>query len=155
MFVRPKLEFAIQAWRPWSVKDHNTLEKVQRRATNLVQGQSCLPYKTRLSNLDLFPLYYRQLSGDLIQAFLMLRLQDCCLASGDFFELATTNTSRGHPIKLRVTGARIDTRRFFISNRVIKAWNALPTDIIMSPSVDTLKGKFDQYSHKYHHDIRT
>ncbi|VDL96397.1 unnamed protein product [Schistocephalus solidus] len=76
--------------------------------------------------------------------------QDCCLASGDFFELATTTTLRGHPIKLRVTGARLDTRRFFFSSRVIKAWNALPADIIMSPSVDTFKRKFDQYSHKQH-----
>ncbi|VDL88135.1 unnamed protein product [Schistocephalus solidus] len=85
----------------------------------------------------------------------MLRRQDCCLAAGDFFELATTTTLPGHPIKLRATGARLDTRRFFFSNRVTKAWNALPADIIMSPSVDTFKRKFDQYSHKYHHDIRT
>ncbi|VDL88775.1 unnamed protein product [Schistocephalus solidus] len=141
MFVRPQLEFAIQAWRPWSVKDHNILEKVQRRATKLVRGQSCLPYETRLSNLDLFPLDYRQLRGDRIQAFRMLRGQDCGLASGDCFELATTTTLREHPIKLRVTGARLETRRFFFSNRVIKAWNALPVDIIMSPSVDTFKRK--------------
>ncbi|VDL98042.1 unnamed protein product [Schistocephalus solidus] len=85
----------------------------------------------------------------------MPRRQECCLASGEFFELATTTTFRGHPIKLRVTGARLDTRRFFFSNIVIKAWNALPADIIMSPSVDTFKRKFDQYSHKYHHYIRT
>ncbi|VDM02085.1 unnamed protein product [Schistocephalus solidus] len=154
MFVRPQLEFAIQASRPSSFKDHSTLEKIQRRVTKLVRGQSCLPYETRLSNLDLFPLDYKQLRGDLIQAFRMLWGLDCCLASGDFFELATTSTLRGHPIKLRVTGARLDTRKFFFSNRVIKAWNALPADIIMSPSVDTLKRKFDQFSHKYHPDIR-
>ncbi|VDM00082.1 unnamed protein product [Schistocephalus solidus] len=117
--------------------------------------QSCLPYEKLLSNLDLFPLDYRQLRGNLIQAFCMLRGQDCCLASGDFFELATTNTLRGHPIKLRVTGARLDKRIFSFSNRVIKAWNALPANIIMSSSVDTFKRKFDQYNHKYHHDIRT
>ncbi|VDL99406.1 unnamed protein product [Schistocephalus solidus] len=155
MFVRPQLEFIIQGWRPWSVKDHNTLEKVQRRATKLVQVQSCLTFETPLPTLDLFPLDYRQLPGDLIQAFRMLRGQEYCLLSGDFFELATATTLRGHPIKLHVTGARLDTRRFFFSNRVIKSWNALPSDIIMSPSVDTFKRKFDQYSHKYHHDIRT
>ncbi|VDM03409.1 unnamed protein product [Schistocephalus solidus] len=140
--------------RPWSVKDHSTLENVQRRATKLVQGQSCLPYETRLSNLDLFPLDYRQLRGDLIQAFRILRRQDGCLASGDFFELATTTNLRGHPIKLRVTGARLDTRRFFFYKTVIKVWNALPADISMSPSTETFIWKFDQYSHKYHHDIR-
>ncbi|VDM01013.1 unnamed protein product [Schistocephalus solidus] len=96
----------------------------------------------------------RELRVDLIHAFRMLWGQDCCLASDDFFKLATTTTLIGHPIKLRVTGVRVDARRFLFSNRVIKAWNALPADIIMAPSVATLKRNFDQYSHKYHRDIR-
>ncbi|VDM00465.1 unnamed protein product [Schistocephalus solidus] len=154
MFVQTRLEFAIQAWRPWSVKNHSTLEKVQRRAAELVRGRSCLPYETRLSNLDLFPLDLRQLRGDLIQFFRMLRVQDCCLASGDIFDLATSTNLRGNLIKLRVAGARLDARKVFFSNRAIKAWNALLAGIIMSPSVDTFKRNFDQYSHMYHHDIR-
>nr|VZI50477.1 unnamed protein product [Spirometra erinaceieuropaei] len=46
-FVRPQLEFAIQAWRPWTAKDLSILERVQRRATKLVAGQGSLPYATR------------------------------------------------------------------------------------------------------------
>nr|VZI00941.1 unnamed protein product [Spirometra erinaceieuropaei] len=154
MFVRPQLEFAIQAWRPWTVKDRTTLEKVQRRATKLVRGHKNLPYEARLSNLNLFPLDYRQLRGDLIQTFRMLRGQDCCLASGDFFELATTTSLRGRPLKLRVTGARLDARRSFFSHRVVKAWNALPVDVVMSSSVDSFKRKLDQYRDMYLHSIR-
>ncbi|VDL95735.1 unnamed protein product [Schistocephalus solidus] len=60
-FVRPQLEFAIEAWRPWTVKDLIILEKVQRRATKLVTGQDSLPYESRLVNLDLFPWSYRRL----------------------------------------------------------------------------------------------
>ncbi|BHF77998.1 hypothetical protein SprV_0602110800 [Sparganum proliferum] len=144
-FVRPHLEFAIQAWRPWTAKDFGILEKVQRRATKLVSGQWSLPYETRLANLALFPLSYRQLRGDLIQAFRIVRNQGCCLASGDFFELATTTNLRGHPLKLRVTGARLDTRKFFFSNRVVAAWNALPGDVVMSGSVDTFKRRLDHH----------
>ncbi|VDN36867.1 unnamed protein product [Dibothriocephalus latus] len=38
-FLRPKLAFAIQALKPWTAKDLNSLEKVRRRATKLVTGQ--------------------------------------------------------------------------------------------------------------------
>ncbi|BHF66677.1 hypothetical protein SprV_0200969900 [Sparganum proliferum] len=143
-FVRPQLEFAIQAWKPWTSKDLSILEKVQRRATKLVSGQGSLPYETRLSNLGLFPLSYRQLRGDLIQTFRILRGHDCCLVPADFFELATTTNLRGHPLKLRVTGAKLGIRKFFFSNRVIEAWNALPTDVVMSTSVEAFKRKLDQ-----------
>nr|VZH95560.1 unnamed protein product [Spirometra erinaceieuropaei] len=136
-FVRPHLEFTIRAWRPWAVKDLGIVEKVQRRATKLVSGQWSLPYETRLANLDLFPLSYRQLRGDLMQAFRIVRNRGCCLGPGDFFELATTTNLRGHPLKLRVTGARLVTRRFFIANKVVAAWNALPEDAVMSGTVDT------------------
>nr|VZI10877.1 unnamed protein product [Spirometra erinaceieuropaei] len=135
-FVRPQLEFAIQAWKPWTSKDLSILEKVQRRVTKLVSGQGSLPFETRLSNLGHFPLSYRQLRGDLIQTFRILRGHDCCLVPADFFELATTTNLRSHPLKLRVTGAKLDIRKFFFSNRVIEAWNALPTDVVMSTSVE-------------------
>ncbi|BHF64669.1 hypothetical protein SprV_0200767500 [Sparganum proliferum] len=111
-FVRLHLEFAIQARRPWTAEDLSILEKVQRQATKLVTGQWSLPYETRLANLDLFTLSYRQLRGDSIQAFRILRNQGCCLISGGLFELATMTNPRSHPFKLRVTGARLDTRKF-------------------------------------------
>nr|VZH98600.1 unnamed protein product [Spirometra erinaceieuropaei] len=151
-FVRPHLEFAIQAWRPWTAEDLGILEKVQRRAKKLVSGQWSLPYETRLANLDLFPLSYRQLRGDLIQAFRIVRKQGCCLAFGDFFELATTTNLRGHPLKLRVAGVRLDTRKFFFSNRVVAAWNALPEDVVMSGSVDTFKWRLDQHCSAHHNN---
>nr|VZI00663.1 unnamed protein product [Spirometra erinaceieuropaei] len=58
-YVRPHLEYAIQAWRPWTAKDYTVLEKVQRRATKVTQGLGALSYESRLSTLNLFPLSYR------------------------------------------------------------------------------------------------
>ncbi|VDL85809.1 unnamed protein product [Schistocephalus solidus] len=154
-FVRPQLEFAIQAWRPWNAKDLNILEKVQRRATKLVTGQGSLPYETRLANLDHFPLSYMQLRGDLIQTFRIMCGQSCCLAPGDFFQLATTTNLRGHPLKLRVTWARLDTRKFFFSMRAVDAWNALPLDVVIATSVELFKKNLDQYSSAHYNIPRS
>nr|VZI28105.1 unnamed protein product [Spirometra erinaceieuropaei] len=142
-FVRPHLEYGIQAWRSWAVEDQNCLERVQRRATKMVRGQSSFPYATRLVNLNLFPLSYRRLRGDLLQAFRIVKGLDCSLAFEDFFEFATTTNLRGHPLKLRTQQARLDVRKFSFSVRVVKPWNELPADVVMSLSIQSFKKNLD------------
>ena len=41
-YIRPHMEYCIQVWSPWLVKDIDCLEKIQRRATKLVQSISKL-----------------------------------------------------------------------------------------------------------------
>nr|VZH90280.1 unnamed protein product [Spirometra erinaceieuropaei] len=142
-FVRPHLEYGIQAWRPWAVEDQNCLESVQRRATKMVRGQSSFPYAIRLVNMNLFPLNYRQLRGDVLQAFRIVKGLDCSLAFEDFFELATTTNLRGHQLKLRTQQARLEVRKFSFSVRVVKSWSALPADIVMSPTIESFKKNLD------------
>jgi uncharacterized protein YchJ len=52
-YVRPNLEFAIQAWNPYYNKDINELEKVQRSATKLMPELRHLDFEQRLKTLDL------------------------------------------------------------------------------------------------------
>nr|VZH96745.1 unnamed protein product [Spirometra erinaceieuropaei] len=49
-FVRPELEFAMQAWRPWTAKDLSILEKAQGHTMKLVAGQGSVLYETRLTH---------------------------------------------------------------------------------------------------------
>nr|VZI44447.1 unnamed protein product [Spirometra erinaceieuropaei] len=68
----------------------------------------------------------------------------------NLLKLETTTNLRGHTLKLRVTGAKLDIQKFIFSNGVIEAWNALPTDVVMSTSVEACKRKLDQRTTKRH-----
>src|SRR6218665_1825789 len=46
--VRPQLEYCIQVWSPYMQQDMEKLEKVQRRATKMIQGYKYSSYEERL-----------------------------------------------------------------------------------------------------------
>ena len=71
--VRPWLEFTVQAWSPYTRREINVLESVQRRATKLVPALTHFPYQDRLSNLGLTTLEARRRRGDMIETFKILK----------------------------------------------------------------------------------
>ncbi len=52
-FIRPRLEYSFQAWRPWLRKDIKLLEDVQRRSTKVVKGLQGIEYEERSQLLNL------------------------------------------------------------------------------------------------------
>ena len=70
--VRPLLEYCIQAWRPYHKKDIDILERLQRRATKMIQQLRNISYKIRLKECGLTTLETRRLRGDQIKVFKIL-----------------------------------------------------------------------------------
>jgi ribonuclease P/MRP protein subunit RPP40 len=143
-YVRPHLEFCIQAWSPYYKKDIICLEKVQRRATKLIQGMKQLSYEERMHKLGLFSLEKRRLRGDLIEAFKILNGFEN-IDEMQFFERAITQHLRGNSQKLYKQTATRTCRATFFSQRVIEGWNKLPDEVITAPSVQAFKDRLDKY----------
>ncbi|KAK4316666.1 hypothetical protein Pmani_012192 [Petrolisthes manimaculis] len=96
--VRPVMDYGVQSWSPYLVKDIQALEKVQRRATKLIPELSHLPYEERCQRLGLQTLSDRRKRGDMIQTYKLLHVFDD-VPYTRFFRL-NTNNLRGHSLKL-------------------------------------------------------
>ena len=59
-YVRPPLEYCIQAWNPWLVKDKETLERVQKRAIAMTPGLFGSTYEEKLKEVGLISLENRR-----------------------------------------------------------------------------------------------
>ena len=142
-YVRPHLDYCLQAVGPHMKQDVQILEKTQRRATKLVKGLSCLTYQERLQKLSLLSIKDRMLRGDLIEVYKIVTGK-VNVDANQFFEIQDESITRGHQLKLKRRRATHHFRNMVFSNRVVEPWNGLPAHVISSPSVNVFKRRLDQ-----------
>ena len=96
--VRPHLEYASPAWSITTKRDSAELERVQRRATKIVQKLKHLKYPDRLRALGLPTLEYRRQRADVIETYRIITGIDQC-EKDTLFEQQQGAVTRGNSKK--------------------------------------------------------
>ncbi len=144
-YVRPHLEFAVQAWSPWTAGDIDCLEKVQIRAVKMVSGLRGRTYSERLDELDLPTLEERRREFDMVQVYKILSGKDN-VSETQWFERAAAHSQgrattrlQADNMNLRPKFGRTEVRRNFFSERVVQGWNILPSELKRAKDVSQFK----------------
>src|SRR6218665_2458910 len=143
--VRPQLEYWIQVWSLYQKQDREKLEKVQRRATKMIQGHKDLSYEERLIRCGLTTLEKRRSRGDLIEAYKIITGKES-IQLERFFELAPSKGTRRHRYKLFKKRKGTLGQKFF-SARVVDLWNELDDSTVSVDNVTVFKRKLGKLNY--------
>ena len=140
--VRSILDYGGSVWSPWTKKNIQLVENVQRRATKIVPELRQLPYRERLVRLNLPTLHYRRCQYDLIEIFKIInKFED--IGYDQFFQF-NDNVTRGHIFKIEKIRCNKSMKLNAFPARSVDAWNGLKEETVCSDTIVSFKSKLDK-----------
>jgi len=127
--VRSHLEYANCIWSPYIQMDIKKIERVQMRATRMVQQLKNYSYEARIRRLNLPTLQYRRLRSDMFQVFNIVSGKYTTNPTVDF-NLSIVFNTRDNIYTMQLTHMHYNLCKQFFTNRIIAVWNSLPNIII-------------------------
>lgn len=146
-YVLPLIEFGATIWSPYLSKDIEALERTLKRASKIPRELRSLPYEDRLRALQLDSLAERRSQQDLTETFRILKGFYNVPGIDEIFLRANTHHLRGHPLKLNLGRISKQYRKHYLTNRVVRAWNALPAACIASDTIASFKASVLRHLH--------
>lgn len=140
--VRPTLEYASTTWDPYLIDDKHKIEMVQRRAARYVTNRyhNISSVTDMIHSLDWQTLEERRKGARLT---LMYKIKNGLVKIETSNKLVTpSRLSRNmgvHSFQIQSSNTKVRKESFY--PRTIRDWNALPTDIATSPSLEIFKAR--------------
>ena len=145
--VRPHLEYANVIWAPKFKRQSIAIERVQRRATKIVQEVREFEYERRLKLLNLPTLKYRRFRGDVIQTFKIVNKIDD-LNIDDFYSYMNECRTRGGSEKFFINRCFTNTKLHSFSQRSARYWNNLQLNTKNAKDINQFKNLLDSDPHR-------
>jgi hypothetical protein len=121
---------------------------VQKRVTKQFPGKKNLSYPERLKQLGLLTLAYRQIRGDMIEVYKVIK--GCYDREASSFlklmnETGLRFSSRINSNKIVHQHVKSNRRKYAFTLRVLRRWNKLPDTVVSAPTLNTFKNRLDRY----------
>ena len=150
-YVRPLTEYNTSSWSPYLRSDIQEMESVQRKFTRNICQRANLTfsnYEERLLKLKLESLESRRIKRDLILLYKIIHnIVDVDAKNFFMFSSLGGYNLRRHQLHInRKPKTKTLRRENFFTYRVIKFWNDLPEEIVMSQTLAIFKTKLNRVS---------